>query len=133
MARADDPNAATTPYVNLTTDRRDGRAVTTPVWLVARGERFYVGTTTKTGKFKRIRANGRVRFVPCDGRGRREFGRAYEGTARVVDDPVLRTEVQQQLARIYGRLVFTLIMLLYRLRGRYRYRTVLELDCRPTA
>lgn len=133
MARPDDTNPATTPYVNLTTYRRDGRAVTTPVWLVARGERFYVGTTSTTGKTKRIRANGRVRFVPCDGRGRREFGQAYAGTARIVDDAALRNDVRRMLVRKYGRLVFAMIMAIYWLRGQYRYRAVLELICHPAA
>ena len=45
----------------------------------------------------------------------------------------MRADVQQMLVRKYGRLVFALVMLTYRLRGQYRYRTVLELDCRQVA
>ena len=125
------PDLALTPYVNLTTYRRDGRPVTTPVWIIAHGERFYVGTTRDTGKYKRLRFDPRVRVVACDHRGRGAFGPSWEGTAREVADGALRAAVQQGMTRKYGRLLFAFIMLLYRLRGRYRLRTVLELDLHP--
>lgn len=128
---------ATTPYANLTTYRRDGRAVTTPVWIVADNGHFYVGTTTDTGKYKRIRAAApgaaRVRLVPCNHDGRQEYGTPWEGTAHEVADPAVRARVQGLMVRKYGRVVFGLIMLLYRLRGRYHKRTVLELDVHPAA
>ncbi len=133
MARSHETDLATARYVNLTTYRRDGTPVTTPVWWVARGDRFYVGTTRNTGKVKRIRANGRVRVIACDASGRRESGVARAGTARLVDDPALREEVQRLLIAKYGRWIFAFMMLIYRLRGVYAARVVLELELRPPA
>jgi uncharacterized protein len=46
-------------YIALTTYRRDGREVTTPVWSVPLGDKLYVVTSKGTGKAKRD--------VPLDG------------------------------------------------------------------
>ena len=51
-------------YIALTTYRRDGRPVTTPVWAVSLDGKIYVFTARSTGKAKRVRATGRVRFAP---------------------------------------------------------------------
>jgi PPOX class probable F420-dependent enzyme len=57
-------------YLSLTTYRRDGRAVATPVWFALDGTRILVWTDAASGKAKRVRANGRASAVPCDVRGR---------------------------------------------------------------
>ena len=63
-------------YIALTTYRRDGRPVTTPVWAVTMEGKYYVFTTNSTGKAKRVRATGRVRFAPCSMNGRRSASMA---------------------------------------------------------
>jgi PPOX class probable F420-dependent enzyme len=57
-------------YILLTTFRRDGRAVPTPVWSVRDGDGLAVWTAADSGKVKRIRNNGEVTVAPCDVRGR---------------------------------------------------------------
>lgn len=114
-------------YLALTTFRRDGREVTTPVWVVHLRDRLYVGTTTDTGKVKRIRANGRVRYAPCNASGRKLLGPWHEGRARLVEDPELRRAFMEHLAHKYGWQL-TLVKLIYRLRGTYRNRCVLEIE-----
>ncbi|TDC34263.1 PPOX class F420-dependent oxidoreductase [Micromonospora sp. 15K316] len=57
-------------YILLTTFRRDGRAVSTPVWSVRDGDGLAVWTAADSGKVKRIRNNGTVTVAPCDVRGR---------------------------------------------------------------
>ncbi|MET7706097.1 PPOX class F420-dependent oxidoreductase [Micromonospora sp. NPDC005413] len=57
-------------YILLTTFRKDGRAVPTPVWAVRDGEALAVWTRADSGKVKRIRRNGEVTVAPCDVRGR---------------------------------------------------------------
>ena len=57
-------------YVRLSTFRRGGEAVPTPVWFVRRGENLYVVTGRNTGKAKRIRNNPDVALAPSDFRGR---------------------------------------------------------------
>ncbi|MEV4211872.1 PPOX class F420-dependent oxidoreductase [Micromonospora sp. NPDC049662] len=57
-------------YILLTTFRKDGRAVPTPVWAVRDGDALAVWTRADSGKVKRIHHNGEVTVAPCDVRGR---------------------------------------------------------------
>ena len=117
-------------YIALATYRRDGRAVTTPVWAVPIEGKLYVGTTKTTGKAKRLRATERVRFAPCNMSGRRILGEWREGTGRIVEDEARRAEALAALQRKYGWQL-SLALLIYRLRGIYRDRVVLELTLSP--
>jgi hypothetical protein len=54
-------------YINLTTFRKIGQEVPTPVWFAEMDGKLYVFTGAQTGKAKRIRANGRARVAPSDG------------------------------------------------------------------
>jgi uncharacterized protein len=56
-------------YVSITTFRRDGSPVATPVWVVAREGLLYVWTGAQTGKAKRIRHRPEVTLAPCTARG----------------------------------------------------------------
>jgi PPOX class probable F420-dependent enzyme len=87
-------------YVQLTTFRRDGRAVVTPVWAVRRGDELLVWTNPDAGKVKRVRATKRVRLVPCTVRGRAR-GLPVDGTARVLP-PQEAPAVLDAIARKYG-------------------------------
>ncbi len=57
-------------YVRLSTVRKNGEAVPTPVWFARVGENLYVVTGRNTGKAKRIRNNPGVAVAPSDFRGR---------------------------------------------------------------
>ena len=61
---------AASKYLSLTTFRKDGTAVATPVWLVRDGDTMRVFTDSNSGKAKRIRNNGRVLVSVCDARGK---------------------------------------------------------------
>jgi PPOX class probable F420-dependent enzyme len=88
------------PYVLVTTYRRDGRAVATPVWVVPDGEGVAVWTARDTGKVKRIRRDGTVLVGPCDFRGRLT-GPQVPAHANILDgDGTAR--VRAALARKYG-------------------------------
>ncbi|HKI97940.1 MAG TPA: PPOX class F420-dependent oxidoreductase [bacterium] len=119
-------------YLALTTFRRDGRDVTTPVWPVGMNGRLYVGTTRNTGKFKRLRHNDHVRFAPCNANGSRILGEWHEGRAHVVEDAALRRDYLRALRRKYTW-AYYLIMLIYRLRGLYPQRVVLEIEAEGPA
>jgi PPOX class probable F420-dependent enzyme len=56
-------------YVSLTTFRRDGTAVATPVCMVMDGARMYVQAGRDSGKVKRIRRSPQVEVAPCRARG----------------------------------------------------------------
>jgi uncharacterized protein len=71
-------------YLALTTFRKDGRAVSTPVWFAHDGDRLVVITGRESGKAKRIRNGSRVLVAPCDMRGRPN-GEAVEAVAILQD------------------------------------------------
>jgi PPOX class probable F420-dependent enzyme len=56
-------------YLLVTTYRRDGRTVPTPVWVVRDGEALGAWTAADSGKVKRIRNRADVLVGPCDLRG----------------------------------------------------------------
>jgi hypothetical protein len=57
-------------YVSLTTFRRSGEPVATPVWAAPYGAGLVVWTRADSGKVKRLRHTPRVTVAPCDARGR---------------------------------------------------------------
>jgi PPOX class probable F420-dependent enzyme len=67
-------------YIALTTFRRSGVPVTTPVWFAARDDRLLVWTAAESGKAKRLRTRPEVTVVPCTMRGT-PVGSAVDGTA----------------------------------------------------
>ena len=113
-------------YLALTTYRRDGRPVTTPVWAASLDGNLYVVTARSTGKARRLRATGRVRFAPSGRSGRRILGDWRDGSGRVVEDEPCRGEALAALRRKYGWQM-SLAMLISPLRGLERERVVLEL------
>ena len=89
-----------TRYVLLTTFRRDGRPVPSPVWTAPAGDRLVVVTGASTGKVKRLRNDGRVLLAPCTARGR-AFGESVEGRASLLGADDLPGVVQAMTAE-YG-------------------------------
>ena len=57
-------------YLSITSFKRDGAGVATPVWFVQEGGRLLVQTDANSGKVKRIRRNPRVLVAPCTATGR---------------------------------------------------------------
>ncbi len=71
-------------YMLVTTFRKDGTPVPTPVWVGADGEELIVWTQSTAGKVKRIRNNPVVELSECDLRGRPR-GTSVRGIARILD------------------------------------------------
>jgi uncharacterized protein len=70
-------------YISLTTFRKNGAAVATPVWFGEEADKLYVMTRSDMGKTKRIRNNPRVRVAPCTIRGK-VTGPEFDATARIL-------------------------------------------------
>jgi PPOX class probable F420-dependent enzyme len=88
-------------YISLTTFKKDGTAVATPVWVVSDdGRRLLVLTGPDTWKVKRLRRNPRVVVAASDYRGRVR-GESVEGVGRLLDSPQ-GTLVEPLLDRKYG-------------------------------
>jgi uncharacterized protein len=88
-------------YLSLTTFKKDGTAVATPVWVSRDSDRLYVWTEATSGKVKRLRNSGRVLLAPSDGRGALQ-GAQVQGTAKVLDDPSAFTRVEALHRSKYG-------------------------------
>jgi PPOX class probable F420-dependent enzyme len=90
-----------TRHVSLTTFKKDGTPVATPVWLAVDGGELFIVSDADAWKVKRIRRNGRVTVTACDVRGRIAPGAVTaEGTARVLDDAGTR-KARNLIARRY--------------------------------
>jgi uncharacterized protein len=73
-------------YVSLTTYRKDGTGVATPVWHVENDGELLVVSEAGAWKVKRIRNNSHVVVTVCSLRGRVVPGApSAEGTARLLD------------------------------------------------
>jgi PPOX class probable F420-dependent enzyme len=72
-------------YLLLTTFRKDGTAVPTPVWVVRSGDELRVWSAPEVGKIKRIRRSGKVQVAPCSVRGVPR-GRSIDAVARLMPD-----------------------------------------------
>lgn len=91
-------------YILLTTFRKAGTAVPTPVWFGEDNDRLYVRTRRDSGKVKRIRNHPQVRIAPCTVRGK-ITGPEFSASARILppdDWPHARTLVNRKywLARL---------------------------------
>jgi PPOX class probable F420-dependent enzyme len=85
-------------FISITSFKRDGTAVSTPVWCANENGSLLVYSERDSGKVKRIRHDGHVRIAPCSARGRLR-GPAVDAAARIVGDSA---EVETLLARKYG-------------------------------
>lgn len=100
--------------VLLTTFKRDGTPVATPVWLVVRDGALYATTVATSGKVKRIRHTDRVTIAPCSQRGK-VTGPVRDGSARLLDSAETAV-VLAAIRRRYG-LFDRLFSLINRLQG----------------
>jgi PPOX class probable F420-dependent enzyme len=91
-------------YISLTTFRKSGVAVPTPVWFGEEDDKLYVMTRSDSGKYKRIRNNPQVQIAPCTVRGK-ITGPEFDAKARILppeDWPRARKTIAKKywLARI---------------------------------
>ena len=84
----------------LTTFKKDGTPVPTPVWVVRRGDELRVWTAPDAGKVKRIRRSGKVLIAPCGMRGK-PHGAPVDGVATVLSQAEA-DQVLDALAQKYG-------------------------------
>jgi uncharacterized protein len=70
-------------YISLTTFRKNGEAVKTPVWFAEHDTKLYVKTRSDSGKYKRVRNNPQVKVAACT-MGGKITGSQFSATARVL-------------------------------------------------
>ncbi|MEU3888921.1 PPOX class F420-dependent oxidoreductase [Streptomyces sp. NPDC029041] len=87
-------------YLLLTSHRRNGTPVATPVWVVRDGAALGVWTAAGSWKVKRIRNRADVLVGPCDLRGN-PTGDQVPATAEICD-PATTARYRRLIARKYG-------------------------------
>jgi len=104
-------------YLSVTSYKRDGSGVATPLWFVIEGERLLALTDPASFKARRIRRNPVVEVVPCSASGSPR-GEPVTGLATFLDDEEI-PRVEALMARKY-RVDRILILPVYRLVQRLR-------------
>ena len=111
-------------FVSLTTFRRSGSPVSTPVWVGRDGGSLVVLTPVGSGKVKRLRHDPRVEIRPCGRFGKVPDGvEPVAGTAEVREHPDDVERARATIRRTYpleSRLVLGIERLVERLRRRPR-------------
>ena len=109
-------------YIRFTTFRRDGRPVSTTVWLVdLDGQDVGFWTSSGSGKAKRLAHTAKVTLQPCNSRGVvKQDSEPIEATARLVSGPELET-LRKKVVSKYGfqtKLTKAIATVTWRLQGK---------------
>ncbi len=105
-------------FLSVTSFKRDGTGVATPVWFVSDGKRLFAFTDLHSAKIRRIGRNPHVRIASCfpGGKLRREPVAAH---AEVLTDTGDFERVRRLLTARY-RISYRVVMFFYRLGRRVR-------------
>ena len=81
---------AQSTYVSIESYRKNGRAVPTPVWIVADGDKLFCWTLGNSGKVKRIRAKPQrpLSALRCCGQDQRRLGRRSKGACSNITEAI---------------------------------------------
>lgn len=102
-------------FVSLTTFKKDGTGVATPMWLAGDGAELVIWTRAESWKVKRLRRDARVELMPCTRTGKvRDGAEVTTGSAIVDDDPGEVARVEGLIKRKYG-LGFHIVTLIERI------------------
>jgi len=85
-------------YISLTTFRKSGEGVPTPVWFGEENNKLYVMTRSTMGKTKRIRNNPKEKVAPCTIRGK-VTGPEFNAIVRILpsqDGPAARKSINRK-------------------------------------
>ena len=85
-------------HISLTSFKRDGTAISTPVWCARDNGSLLVFSEANSWKVRRIRHNSHVRVAPSNARGKLR-GPAVDADAAIIEDTA---DVETLLGRKYG-------------------------------
>ena len=105
-------------YLSVTSFKRDGTGVATPVWFVCDGARLFALTDLHSPKVWRMRRNPRVLIAPCRAGGKLR-SEPLPARAEVLTATEELERVQRLLIGRY-KISYRLVMLIYRLGRRLR-------------
>ena len=107
-------------YLSVTSFKRDGTGVATPLWFVSDGSRLFALTDLHSAKIRRIRRNPHVLVASCRVNGKLR-GEPVDARAEVLTANEDLERVRELLLRRH-RVSYRLVMLFYRLGRRLRGR-----------
>lgn len=93
-------------YILLTSFRKDGTGVPTPIWFAFPDEKIYFYTNSKAWKIKRIQNTPKVEICPCTSKGE-VLGDSFEAEAKRLDGQDAEM-ARKHLTKKYG-MTFRLI------------------------
>ena len=108
-------------YLSVTSFKRDGTGVASPLWFVSDGERLLALTDLHSAKVRRIRHNPSVLVAPCGASGKLR-GEPLAARVEVLTQAADLERVQKLLIERY-KLTYRVVMLGYRLGRRLRGRS----------
>jgi hypothetical protein len=112
MSKDASPDLGEQKFVSLTTFKRNGFAVASPMWIVAEGEQLWAWTPADAWKVKRIRRDPHVTLTLCGRTGKVQPGApVIDATAEVITDAGEVTRVESLIKRKYG-LEFRIVTLI---------------------
>jgi PPOX class probable F420-dependent enzyme len=88
-------------YISLTTFRKTGKAVVTPVWFAEQSGTIYVETAKNAGKIKRIHHTARITLAVCTLSGK-VTGPTLEGKARLLTRAQEIVTAEAAVSKKYG-------------------------------
>src|SRR5580658_4638031 len=90
-------------YISLTTFKRDGTPVSSPVWITGSAGTYEFTTGDKAWKTRRLQTDPRVQVQACSARGRvKPTARRYDGTGEVLPEPGNVARAERSLVVKYG-------------------------------
>jgi PPOX class probable F420-dependent enzyme len=105
-------------FVSLTTFKKDGGAVATPMWIGRDGDHVFFWTPVDSWKAKRAKNNPRVTLVPCSRGGKaREGATRVDGVAEVIAEPATVQRLAGVIRGKYG-LEFFIVTFIERILAR---------------
>ena len=105
-------------YLSVTSFKRDGTGVATPVWFVSDGAQLFALTDAHSWKVRRIRRNPYVLVAPCRANGKL-LSEPIPARAEIRTDTPELERVSKLLRKRY-RISYPVVMLLYRIGRRLR-------------
>jgi uncharacterized protein len=105
-------------YLSVTSFKRDGTGVATPVWFVSDGRRLFALTDLHSAKVRRMRRNPRVLIAACRADGKLRSEPVSARVEILTASPDLE-RVRKLLIERY-KVSYHLVMLIYRLGRRLR-------------
>ena len=119
-------------FVSLTTFRKNGERISSPVWIARDGDTLIVLTPEESGKVKRIRNNGQVEIRPSSRAGKVADGsEPVPGIAEIVTDASSTARLTHVIQKKYG-FEYHVIMLIERIAARrQKPRVILRITSVP--